>query len=195
MVEMMCKGGADIVQFRAKELDETTYLKIAKKLKNITEKYNVPLIINDRIDIAISSGSDGVHLGQNEFTENDIERIKKLNLIFGISTHSFQQAVEASKYIPTYISIGPIFSTPFKPNLKPLGVNIISEIKQKLKTTIVAIGGINKDNVEQVVAAGADIIAVIRAVCEQDDITKAVGELKAKINESCVIWKKKSFVY
>lgn len=181
MVEMMCKGGADIIQFRAKELDEENYLEIAKRLKKITEKYNIPLIINDKIDIAISSKADGVHFGQNEFTEKDVERLKKLNLIFGISTHSLQQAVDASKYTPTYISIGPIFSTPFKPNLNPLGVKIISEIKQKLKTTIVAIGGINKKNIEEVIAAGADIVAVIRAICEQNDITKAVEELKAKM--------------
>jgi len=183
MVESACEGGADIVQFRAKELTPAEKLKIAPKLRAITKRYNVPLIINDDPDIALEVNADGVHIGQDDLSLKEARKIvgqKNINFVIGKSTHSVEQAVEAEREGADYISFGPIFSTATKPEYKPVGLELLREVKKRVKIPIVAIGGINETNIDKVLESRPDAVAVISAVCGKKDIKEAVKRLKGR---------------
>jgi len=193
MVEEAILGGADVIQFRAhpveflygtKGLTDREYYGIGKNLCLLTKRYNIPLIVNNRLDLALAIGADGLHLGQNDIPISQVKKLLTLHFtpytdfIIGISTHTLEEAIQAEKDGADYLSIGPIFPTPLKPDYKPLGVRIISEIKKRIKIPFFAIGGINQDNLREVISAGAERIAVIRAVFEGKDIQQNTKGLK-----------------
>ncbi|MDI6641253.1 MAG: thiamine phosphate synthase [Elusimicrobiota bacterium] len=199
IVESFCAAGADIVQFRAKELSASEMVTVGRKLRKITNRYKIPLIVNDRLDVALIIGADGVHLGQGDLPVGEIKRLITYNLdvaispmnerrvvssefIVGVSTHSLKEAIEAEKNGADYVSFGPIFSSPTKPELNPVGLKLLKEVKSKLKIPVVAIGGINEKNISQVIDAGPDAIAVISAICSSTNIKKSVKNLKARFN-------------
>lgn len=184
IVEEAILGGADVVQFRAEGLTDHKYYQIGKNLRTLTKKYKIPLIVNNRLDLALAIGADGLHLGQDDLPVTEVKKLLATcysllaNLIIGVSTHSLAQAVEAEKDGADYLSIGPIFSTPLKPDCKPLGLEIIPKVKKKVKLPFFVIGGINQDNLKEVISAGAERIAVIRAVFTQKNIRRSIKELK-----------------
>jgi len=177
-------SGATVIQLREKNLPFAPFLKRAIKLRKIVPFKKTLFIINDRVDIAVASQADGVHLGQEDIPLKDARKIMGENKIIGISTHSLNEAIKAEKEGADYVAIGPIFPTSTKADVSlPRGTEIISQIKKAVNIPVVAIGGINEGNVEGVLRAGADGIAVISAIFKEEDVGLATRNLYKKIKK------------
>jgi thiamine-phosphate pyrophosphorylase len=177
-------GGADCVQLRAKAADDDVLFSLAVEFAGICREAGVLSIINDRIDVAVASGADGVHLGQNDLPVEQARKLQLAPLITGKSTHSPDQLRAACRERPTYAALGPVFATATKPTAPAVGLDYIRQAKEILAGTgigNVAIGGITMENVEEVLKAGADSIAVCAAVTKSDDPAKVCRTLKEKI--------------
>lgn len=178
-------GGADCIQLRAKDVDDDSRFAMAVEFVQICRAADVLSIINDRADIAVAAGADGVHLGQNDLPIEYARKFQLAPLIIGKSTHSLKQLRAACKEWPTYVSLGPIFATKTKPSAEPVGLEYVRQGTEELADTgigNVAIGGITLENVEEVLKAGAGAIAVCAAVIEAADPTAACRALKQKIS-------------
>lgn len=177
-------GGADCIQLRAKVVDDDKLFALALEFAKICKDAGVLSIINDRVDIAIAAGADGVHLGQNDLPLDQARKLQLAPLVIGKSTHSLEQLHAACEELPTYVSLGPVFATATKPTAEPVGLDYVKQATEILGGTgigHVAIGGITLDNVEEVLNAGAKTIAVCSAVAEASDPTAACRALKEKI--------------
>lgn len=181
IAEKALLGGARFIQYREKQLSKKESYKIALQLKEITKKFDATLIINDDIDIAMAVDADGVHLGQEDFPVQIARKILGESKIIGLSTHSLIEAQEAQGSCADYIAIGPIFRSTTKDVREPLGADIIKEIKKIGRLPVIAIGGINEENIADVIKAGADGTAVISAIIAKEDITGAVKGFIRKI--------------
>jgi len=177
-------AGADCIQLRAKELPDATLLALASEFVGICKDHGVLSIINDRVDIAGAAGADGVHLGQDDLPVATARALQLAPLIIGKSTHSIKQLKSACEENPTYVALGPVFATTTKPCAEAVGTEYVRQAVELLADTgiaHVAIGGINADNVEQVLEAGARAVAVCSAVTESEDPVGACRALKEKI--------------
>lgn len=177
-------GGADCIQLRAKTIEDDKLFNIAVEFVRICKAVGVLSIINDRADVAVAAGADGVHLGQNDLPIEQARKLQLAPLIIGKSTHSLEQLRAACNEYPTYVSLGPVFATVTKPTAEPVGLDYVRQATKKLAGTgigSVAIGGITLDNIEYVLGAGALSVAVCSAVTETNDPTAACGSLKEKI--------------
>ncbi|MHC4804638.1 MAG: thiamine phosphate synthase [Planctomycetota bacterium] len=177
-------GGADCIQLRARAVEGDKLFAIAVEFVQICKVAGVLSIINDRVDIAVAAGADGVHLGQNDLPIKQARKLQLAPLIIGRSTHSLEQLHAACDQCPTYVSLGPVFATVTKPTAEAVGLDYVRQATEKLAGTgiaNVAIGGITLDNVESVLNAGAVSVAVCSAVTETDDPTVACHALKEKI--------------
>jgi thiamine-phosphate pyrophosphorylase len=177
-------GGADCIQLRAKAVDDDKLFALALEFAKICKDAGVLSIINDRVDIAVAAGADGVHLGQDDMPLDQARKLQLAPLIIGKSTHSLEQLHTACEELPCYVSLGPVFSTGTKPTAEPVGLDYVKQATEILGRTgigHVAIGGITLDNVEEVLNAGAKAIAVCSAVAEADDPTATCKALKEKI--------------
>jgi thiamine-phosphate pyrophosphorylase len=154
---------------------------MAERIKKITQKKNIPLIINDRVDIAKSIDADGVHLGQDDMPLKEAREILGDEKIIGISTHSFEEALQAEKQGADYIGLGSIFQTSSKQIKDAIGTEIIKEVLYLVKIPVFPIGGINLGNLDQVIKAGSKRIAVISAVIAQKDVKKSADELLKRL--------------
>ena len=173
------EGGADAVQLRMKHSDGREMLEQALEIRKVADEYCRFFFVNDRVDIAMASGADGVHLGQNDIPLEVARDLMGETAIIGISVDNVEQAVAAAEGGADYIGIGAIFNTSTKPDAKQgVGLGAIYEIRQAVDIPIVAIGGINRGNIQDVVRAGADAAAVVSAVVAQDDIRSAAHELR-----------------
>jgi len=177
-------GGADCIQLRAKDLPDDRLFAMAVEFVEICREMGTLSIINDRADIAAAAGADGVHLGQNDLPVEQVRRIQISPLIVGKSTHSLKELAASLASRPSYVSLGPAFPTPLKPDLEIAGIEYIRQGLDRLAETgisHVAIGGITSDNVEQVIRAGAERVAVCSAVTKAADPAEACQRLKDKI--------------
>lgn len=177
-------GGADCIQLRAKAIEDDKLLAIAVEFVQICKDAGVISIINDRVDVAVASGADGVHLGQNDLPIEQARKIQLAPLIIGKSTHSPKQLRAACEELPTYVALGPVFATETKPAAGAVGLDYVRKATGILAGTgigNVAIGGITLDNVEDVLRAGAKAIVVCAAVTKVSDPTAACRVLKEKI--------------
>lgn len=177
-------GGADCIQLRAKDAKDDKLFALALEFVQICKGGSVLSIINDRADIAVSAGADGIHLGQNDLPIQQVRKLALTPLIIGKSTHSPEQLETTCKEAPTYVSLGPVFATKTKPTAEPVGPEYVRESIEKLADSgigHVAIGGITPGNVEKVLDTGAETIAVCAAVTEAADPTAACRALKEKI--------------
>ena len=174
-------GGVDVVQLRDKEAPTAQLYREALLLRDMAKKMNIPLIINDRVDVALAVDADGVHLGQDDLPLSIARRMLGPEKIIGISTHSFQQARAASLTNPDYISIGPIYPTKTKETGPAVGVEIIRLIKDTTPIPVVAIGGITLENVGEVSQSGADCVALISSIVSAEDIEATARAFKAKM--------------
>ena len=173
------EGGADAVQLRMKHSDGREMLEQALEIRKVADEYCRFFFVNDRVDIAMASGADGVHLGQNDIPLEVARDLMGETAIIGVSVDNVEQAVAAAEGGADYIGIGAIFNTSTKPDAKQgVGLGAIYEIRQAVDIPIVAIGGINRGNIQDVVRAGADAAAVVSAVVAQDDIRSAAHELR-----------------
>ncbi len=166
------RAGVDILQLRDKISSDRDFLSLALKLRKITQRKKTAFIVNDRLDAAILSRADGVHLGQEDFAFKPARRLLGRNKIIGISCHNFSQAASAQKEGADYIGLGPVFSTLTKPGLQAIGLEVISKVSSRLKIPFFAIGGISLSNASLVLSAGADRIAVCRAICCHREVFK-----------------------
>ena len=181
VLEAVIQGGSKIIQLREKEYSKRDLYNLALKFREITSRAGLLLIINDHVDVALAVEADGVHLGQEDLP---VQVARKLlpELLIGTSTHSLDQALEAEKNGADYINIGPIFATKTKQGVGAfLGPEAISEISSQIKVPYTVMGGINEDNIEQVLAKGARRVAMISAITKAADIAAKVGSLKEKI--------------
>jgi thiamine-phosphate pyrophosphorylase len=177
-------GGADCIQLRAKGIDDSELFALASEFVRICKDADVLSIINDRVDIAVAAGADGVHLGQDDLPIDQARKLQLTPLIIGRSTHSIEQLRAACDELVTYVSLGPVFSTPTKPGLEPVGLDYVTQAIEILKDSgigHVAIGGITLDNIDKILSADAKAIAVCSAVTESADPTVACRALKQKI--------------
>jgi thiamine-phosphate pyrophosphorylase len=187
MVEAACAGGADIVQFRDKTLPWKDKYEVAKDLRKICAKYYVLFIVNDATDLALAAQADGVHVGQDDLplpvVKELVKRSGRGEFLIGKSTHSLEQAQEAEREGADYIGIGPVFATPTKPTYGAVGLDLVRQVTQIVKTPHVAIGGIDARNVMHVLDAGAQRVAVVRAVCGAEDVKMAAQTMKKALTQ------------
>ena len=177
-------GGADCIQLRAKDIEDDKLFAIAVEFVQICKEAGALSIINDRVDIAIAAGADGVHLGQNDLPVAQARRLQLAPLIIGKSTHSLKQLRAACDERPAYVGLGPVFATATKPGAPAVGLDYVRQATEILADTgigNVAIGGIDIDNVKEVLSAGAASIAVCSAVTKSGDPMAACRAMKQKI--------------
>lgn len=185
VVSAAINGGATAIQFRDKEASSKALLEIGARIRQITWKKSALFIVNDRVDIAVAVDADGVHLGQNDLPITSTRTILGYDKIIGISVTNINQAIQAEQAGADYLGLSPIFSTATKPDAGTgLGLEFIRQVKQKVNIPLVAIGGINLENVAEVINAGADTAAVVSAIVSADDIEGAARELVVKIKKA-----------
>ncbi len=179
VVEAALKGGADCLQLREKDLTATELLVRAKKLVERCRHYHAVSIINDRIDIAMLSGADGVHVGQADLSAIDARKLVGMQKIVGVSTHAIAQAQQAVLDGADYIGVGPIFPSTTKPRDQLSGIEYARNVAQNINLPAVAISGINESNIQQILAAGIKAVAVSSAVISCEDPETACRRIKA----------------
>jgi thiamine-phosphate pyrophosphorylase len=180
-VEKAIKGGAKIVQLREKQSSGEEILRLAEELLKLTRKYNVPLIINDYLELARDIGAEGVHLGQHDTSLAEARKVLGNRAIIGVSCYSsIERGIEAHEEGADYLAFGTPFFTPTKPDRQPTSFEILKEARRVIpKIPIFAIGGITPQNVASILETGVDGIAVITSVFGSSDPEKVSRQLSA----------------
>lgn len=177
------KGGANIIQYRDKKSPKDTMIKIASEIKKICDKNDAIFIVNDYADVASIVEADGLHIGKDDMAYEQAREVLK-DKIIGVSVNSTQEAIKAEMIGANYLGVGPIFGTMTKKNAGiPIGIEVIAEIKKVVSIPIIAIGGINANNVDKVIKAGADSVCAISATVI-GDIASNVRFFVNKLKES-----------
>jgi len=175
------KGGISFVQLREKEISTRSFVEEAGRIKELLEPYKVPLIINDRVDVAVACGAEGVHIGQDDMPYEIVRKIMGEKAIIGLSVETWEDVVASQKLDVSYIGISPVFATPTKTDTKGAwGLEGLARIKAFSRHPLVAIGGINESNVREIVMAGAQCIAVVSAICTSPDpetVARRINEI------------------
>lgn len=185
IVEAAVKGGVTCVQLREKSAPTREFIAEATAVRDFLRRVDIPLIINDRLDVALAVEADGLHLGQTDMPLETARRIAGSSLIIGVSAESVRDAVEAENAGADYISASPVFSTPTKTDTAPpLGLEGIKEIRRRVALPLVAIGGLNPENIEAVIQSGADGVAVVSAIVCATDPAEAARRLKKRIQKA-----------
>lgn len=166
----MLEGGVEILQIRAKDLEESAVVQIANRIRPLVADAGVPLILNDYPHLVEATGADGAHVGQDDMSVADARRLAGPGKIIGKSTHSVEQARAAAVEAPDYIGFGPLFSTPTKPDYAPVGTDEIRRVCGVVPMPVFCIGGIKRENLDVVLAAGANRIVIVSGILCADDI-------------------------
>ncbi|BBL67207.1 thiamine phosphate synthase [Methanoculleus chikugoensis] len=175
-------GGADAIQLRDKTLSGRDLFTAASTIREIASDAGALFIVNDRLDVALAAGADGVHLGESDLPIGEARRLAPPGFIIGASVGSVATAIRAAAEGADYLALSPTFATGSKDDAGPgHGLATLAEIRTAVALPLVAIGGITAKNVADVIAAGADGVAVISAVVGQDDVTAAARDLRARI--------------
>jgi thiamine-phosphate pyrophosphorylase len=168
-LEAAIAGGVDLVQLRMKDADDEAILAAAARFKSVCDRHDIPLIINDRADLAVAAGAAGVHVGQDDQSVAEARAIVGDTAIVGLSTHTPAQ-VDAAQELPLdYFAVGPVYATPTKPGRPAVGPELVSYARAHARLPFYAIGGIDPDTVGPVVAAGGRRVAVVRAITEASE--------------------------
>ena len=176
---MAYEGGADVVQLRMKNADGREMLEQANLIRQYADEMCKLFIVDDRVDIAMASGADGVHLGQSDMPLEAARKLMGDDAIIGISVDNVEEAVAAQEGGADYVGVGAVFQTSTKPDAQQgVGLGAVFEVRQAVDIPVVAIGGINRGNIQDVIRAGADAAAVVSAVVAQDDVGVAAHELR-----------------
>lgn len=182
-VESALKGGVTLVQLREKDLDEDKFIEEAIELKELCHKYNVPLIINDNVEVALKAGADGVHVGIEDTPVSEIRRMVDESFIIGATAKTVEQALNAEKQGADYLGVGAIFPSPTKTNAIRITKEQLNEICNSVNIPAVAIGGISKDNIAYLQGSSANGVALVSAIFAEKNIEEATKELKKKVTE------------
>lgn len=180
VVKAAVEGGVSCVQLREKTMSTRDFLDLALAVKHVLQPYHVPLIINDRIDVALACGAEGVHLGQSDLPVAHARQLLPDHVFIGWSVESMAD-VERALHLPVdYLGVSPVFATPTKTDTQaPWGLDGLHRVRQVTSLPLVAIGGINAGNALPVLQAGAEGLAVVSAICSADDPRQAAAQLQA----------------
>ena len=181
--EEALKGGASLLQLREKDKTTREYISLAEKVHTLTKKYNVPLIIDDRVDVALAMGAEGVHLGQSDMPINTARKILGDDFIIGATTKTVPQALEAYQQGADYLGVGAIYPTTTKVKTVITSTETLSNICSAVPIPVNAIGGLNKDNIDILKGIPIAGICVVSAIMKADDPKQATTELKARAKE------------
>jgi len=184
VVKRALSGGVDMVQYREKHLPDDEFKQTATELLKVTRRNDIPLVINDRVEIAAEIDADGVHVGQEDL---DCEKAREMlggDKIIGVSASNVEQATKAIEAGADYLGLGPIYQTDTKEIGYPRGINLIKEVRAQSPIPIFVIGGINLENVGAVISAGASGVAVISAIVSADQIASTCRQFVAEIQKS-----------
>jgi thiamine-phosphate pyrophosphorylase len=181
-LEAALRGGVDIVQLRMKDKPADEILSTARRFARICAAHEALFIINDRPDLVAPAGSDGIHVGQDDVSVPQARALVGADRLVGLSTHTPEQVEAAADLDADYIGVGPVYETPTKAGRPAVGLELVRYAAEHSRTPFFAIGGIDADNVGAVHAAGAERVAVVRAVTLADDAERAARELRAALN-------------
>jgi thiamine-phosphate pyrophosphorylase len=181
LLDAAVAGGCRMVQLREKQWPSGRVLPLAERLRTRCTAAGVTFIVNDRIDLALAAGADGVHLGQDDLPARVARPLLRPGMILGISTHSVEQARAAQAQGADYIAVGSMFATATKPDFQLVGPDLVRKLRPEISVPLVGIGGIGHDNVQEVIRAGADGVAVISAVGAAGDPRAACERFLALI--------------
>ncbi len=177
-------GGVTTVQLREKGCTTKDFMRRAKRAHALTRRYQVPLIINDRVDVALAIGAEGVHLGQQDLTVADARRITGPHMLIGVSTATLEEAVIAESEGADYLGVGALYATGTKTNTRPVSLDTLRRITSKVQIPVVAIGGINHENTPPVVRCNVHGIAVVSAICKATAPREAAGQFIETIDKT-----------
>jgi thiamine-phosphate pyrophosphorylase len=175
LIEAAVRGGVDMVQVREKELPDAVLLDRLAEARDVTRELGVPLVVNDRPDLAVLCDADFVHVGQDDLP---VEAARRFGIGVGLSTHASREIDLAHA---DYIGVGPVYATPTKEGRPPAGLELVRYAAAHARQPWFAIGGIDLSNVHEVVAAGVERVAVVRAICDADDPERAAADLRAAL--------------
>jgi thiamine-phosphate pyrophosphorylase len=176
-LEAAVRGGVDLVQLREKGMTDGELLPLLRQARGVTRRLGVPLVVNDRPDLAVLAGADFVHLGQDDLP---VEAASRFGLGVGLSTHARKEIDVATA---DYIGVGPVFATPTKAGRAPVGLELVRYAAERARQPWFAIGGIDAATVGDVVAAGAQRVAVVRAIGDASDPERAARELREALDD------------
>ena len=176
-VEEAIRGGVTLVQLREKEISSKEFLELAQRVKEVTDRQGIPLIINDRIDIALAMGADGVHVGPEDLPVPLARKLLGDGKIIGASAASVDEALLFQTQGADYLGVGAVFPTATKRGTEKVGLDDLRRIKSAVHIPVVAIGGINMENATPVIETGVDGVAVVSAIMDQTDIRGAARRL------------------
>ena len=198
VVSEAVQGGVTVVQLREKDASTGEFIELARRLMKLLKPLRIPLIINDRVDVALAVDADGVHIGQSDMSYEDARRLLGSDKIIGLSVESFEDIEAANALDVDYIGISPVYGTPTKTDTaEPFGLEGLRKAVEMSVHPTVAIGGMNASTIGDIMAAGTDGVAVVSAICSAENIRKATSELRAIVERSWSkeIWKKSARIY
>ena len=179
-VEKAILGGVTMVQLREKNIDNDSFIELAKKVKQVCNKYKIPFIINDNLEVALAVDSDGIHIGQDDLPASLVRQKIGPDKILGVSAHNLDEAIAAKKAGATYLGAGAMFSTTTKDNTTNLSIEQLQTITKNVDIPVVAIGGINYDNCLSLKNCNLAGIAVVSAIMAATNISEAASNLKKR---------------
>lgn len=195
-------GGVTMVQLREKDASTGEFVELARRLMNVLKPLGVPLIINDRVDVALAVDADGVHIGQSDMAYEDARRLLGPGKIIGLSVENMEDLVKANELNVDYVGISPVYGTPTKTDTaEPFGLKGLRKAVELSSHPTVAIGGMNASTIADVIGAGADGVAVVSAICSAENIKEATSKLKTIVNKhsktawSKQVWEKSLKIY
>lgn len=184
-VEQALQGGVSTLQLREKNLSDEEFLKEALEIKELCKKYDVPLIINDNVEVAIKCGADGVHVGQEDMEASKVREKVGPDMIIGVSAHNVEEARKAVSNGADYLGVGAVFSTSTKDDVDVLKKDTLKDICLAVDVPVVAIGGINQENILELKGTGVDGVAVVSAIFSSENIVETCKKLR-KLSEEMV---------
>lgn len=177
-IEESILGGVTLVQLREKNVTSREFYEIALEVKKVTSKYNVPLIINDRLDITLAVDADGLHIGQKDLPAKEARKILGEEKILGVSAATLEEALKAERDGASYLGVGAVFSTSTKKDTRDVSYEILSNIARSVNIPIVAIGGINENNITELKGSNISGVAVVSCILGKEDVKEAANRMK-----------------
>lgn len=182
VVAAAVRGGVTMVQLREKDCDTRDFVALARRLKQMLEPQRVPLLINDRVDVALACGADGVHVGQSDMHPKDVRTLMGSKGLLGLSVETMEHVREAETLGVDYLGVGPVYATSTKPDhSEPWGLDGLRRVREACSLPLVGIGSVNAENVTSVMRQGMDGVAVVSALCSADSPEQAARNMFASV--------------